>query len=120
MQETNDYAEHQCVDRGKQVSYRWSGCSVIDIAHFWGIMMWMGIVKPPEMRMFWTLSHDQFDAMKRYFHTFNCKAIPKENTDKLIIVRPVLDFLMEKCCTLYVPSKSLYLRVCQSEKVVSP
>ena len=34
MQETNDYTEHQHVDRGKGLPYRRSGCNVIDIAHF--------------------------------------------------------------------------------------
>ena len=82
---------------------------MIDSAHFLGIIMWMGIVKLPEMHMFWarTMTRDRFDALKKYFHMFNRKAIPKNNTDKLIIVRPVLEFLMEKCCTLYVPSKNL-------------
>ena len=54
-----------------------------------------------------TVARRRFEAIQKYFHTFNRWAIPKNYTDKLIIIRPVLDFMLEKCRTLYVPRKNL-------------
>ena len=104
----------------KPLSYRWSGTNVIDIAQYLGIVIWIEIIRLLEMRMYWvrnktysiapfpqTVARRQFEAISKYFHTFNRRAIPKDYADKLIIVRPVLDFMLDKCCTLCMPRKNL-------------
>ena len=120
MEETNDYAYYQLVELGKKSEYAWSGVDVQDIAQYLGIVMWMGVIGLPEMRMYWArnmtftmsafpqaMSRRCFEAIAKYFHSFNRRAIPKENTDKLMIIRPVLDFILEKCRTLYMPLRNL-------------
>ena len=82
--------------------------------------MWMGIIGLPEMRMYWarnmtfslsafpqTMSRRRFEAIHKYFHSFNRRAVPKGNPDKLMIIRPVLEFILEKCRTLYIPTTTL-------------
>ena len=93
---------------------------MIDIATYHGIVMWMGIIGLPGIRMYWarnktyslpsfpqTVARKRFEAIQEYFHTFNERAIPKNYTDKLIIIRAVLDFMFEKCRTLYMPRRNL-------------
>ena len=104
----------------KRCTYTWSGVGVEDIAHYLGIVMWMGTIGLPEMRMYWarnmtfslsafpqTMARRCFEAIQKYFHSFNRRAIPKGNLDKLMIIRPVLDFIIGKCRSLYVPISNL-------------
>ncbi|XP_066938893.1 piggyBac transposable element-derived protein 4-like [Macrobrachium rosenbergii] len=84
--------------------------------------MRMGIINLPEMEMFWardkpysmpafamTMSRRKFEALGKYFHCFNCRALHKDNTDKLVLIRPVMEYIQAKCKTLYVPQKNLSL-----------
>ena len=48
-----------------------------------------------------------FEAIQKYFHCFNRRAILKGNTNKLMILRPVLNCIIKKCCTVYVPLRNL-------------
>ena len=120
MEETNDFAHHQRVEMAKPSAYKWSETNVIDIAKYLGIVMWMGIIGLPEMRMYWArnktysmsafpeaMARRRFEAIGKYFCTFNRRAVPKGNTDKLIIIRPVMNYILNKCRTLYVPRKDL-------------
>ena len=53
VEETNDYAYYQREEMRKKCTYAWSGVGVEDIGHYLDIVMWMGIVGLPEMRMYW-------------------------------------------------------------------
>ena len=48
-----DYAYYQREEMRNKCMYTWSGVGVEDIAHYLGIVMWMGIIGLPEMRMYW-------------------------------------------------------------------
>ena len=104
----------------KKCVYAWSGVGVEDIAYYLGIVMWMGIIGLPEMQMYWarnmtfslsafpqTMPRRRFEAIQKYFHSFSRRAIPKGNPDKLMIIRPVLNFIIGKCRSLYVPTSNL-------------
>ena len=104
----------------KKCAYVWSGVGGEDIAHYLGIVMWMGIIGLPEMWMYWarnmtfslsafpqTMPKRRFEAIQKYFHSFNRRVIPKGNPDKLMIIRPVLDFIIGKYHSLYVPTSNL-------------
>ena len=54
-------------------------------------------------------TRDTYLALDRFFHAFNRWAIPRSNTDRLIIVRPVLEYIHDRCKTLIVPSRNLSL-----------
>ena len=111
--------ERKCI---KKSMYVWSGVDVQDIAQYLGIVMWMGIIGLPEMRMYWArnmtfslcafpqmMSRRRFEAIQKYFRSFNKRAIPKGNPDKLMIIRPVLDFIIDKMSfPLCTPKKSFH------------
>ncbi|XP_064078477.1 piggyBac transposable element-derived protein 4-like [Macrobrachium nipponense] len=63
----------------------------------------------------------------RYFNTFNQRAIPWNNSDHLILVHPVLEYICEQCQFLVVPGTNLSLdegmmpcKGCLSIKVYNP
>ena len=120
VEETNDYEYYQREEMRKKCTYAWSGVGVEDIYHYLGIVVLMGIIALPEMQMHWahnmtfslsafpqTMARRRFEAIQKYFHSFNRRAIPKGNPDKLMIIRPVLDFIIGKCRSLYVPTSNL-------------
>ena len=121
-EETNDYAHYVREELRKKSSFPWSDVSVQDVARYLGIIMWMGIIKLPAMSMYWArnqtysmpsfgrvMARRRFEAIGKYFHSFNRRAIPKNNTDRLIILRPVIDYVRDKCVSIYVPDKNLSL-----------
>ncbi|XP_069194662.1 piggyBac transposable element-derived protein 4-like [Procambarus clarkii] len=74
------------------------------------------------MRMYWQTnklwharffnvftSSRQFQHIAKFFHTYNNKAVPENNSDRLIKVRPVMEYLAEKFASVYVPKKELSL-----------
>ena len=120
MEETNDYAYYQRVELGKPCGYTWTGVDVADIGTYIGLVMWMGIIVLPELRMYWAknatfsvssfpqaMSRRRFEAITKYFHTFNRRAIRKGNEDRLVIIRPILNHIMDQCRAVYVPAKKL-------------
>ena len=122
MEETNDYASYMIYEMLRPSPYPWYDCTVEDIARYLGIIMWMGIVKMPQMKMYWArhkvysmpafgqaMSRTTFEAIGKFFHCFNRRALPKEWTDKLMLIRPVLEYIQVKCQTLYVPQQHLSL-----------
>ncbi|XP_050687845.1 piggyBac transposable element-derived protein 4-like [Eriocheir sinensis] len=82
----------------------------------------MGIVKLPSIRDYWTnsrlhnypvfpraMSGKRFLAILKYLHAFNCCAVPLGNTDSLIKVRPVMEYLLRLFKSLYTPTQNLSL-----------
>ena len=80
IEERNDYAYYQREKMCKKCTYAWSGMGVEDIAHYLGIVMWMGIIELPEMRKYWarnmtfslsafpqTMPRRRFEAIQKYF-----------------------------------------------------
>ena len=55
------------------------------------------------------MARRRFEAIGKYFHTYNRRAIPQGNTDRLIILRPVMEYIRQKCMSLYIPEQSLSL-----------
>ena len=122
MQETNDYAEFCIYEMLYPSSYSWSGCNVDLIAKYLGLRMMMGMLRAPTERMYWrrnskfaqpcffqTMSLLTFTTISKYFHAYNNRAVPIGNTDRLIYFRPVMDYLLQRCRSLYVPTKNLSL-----------
>ena len=106
----------------KPCGYPWYDCTVEDIAHYLGIVMWMGIIKLPDMNMYWArnqvfsmpafsqvMSRTTYQSIGKYFHAFNRRALPKNSDDRLLLIRPVIDYFRDKCKSIYVPEKNLSL-----------
>ena len=122
MEETVDYARYCRDELGDTMSYRWSGCNIVDMAHYLGLHIFFGMLPASDVRTYWRrnfflatpnvpalMSRDAFLAIDRYFHAYNRRAIPRNNQDRLIFVRPVLEYIRDRCKSLYVPSKNLSL-----------
>ncbi|XP_068240955.1 piggyBac transposable element-derived protein 4-like [Palaemon carinicauda] len=122
MIETNSYANFMRNDMLKTYNFNWTPCTLTDIAQYLGIVLWMGIIKLPEMRMYWarckpysmpafamTMSRQKFKALGKYFHFFNRRALPRNTPDKLLLIRPIMEYTHDKCKAMYTPEKHLSL-----------
>lgn len=100
--ETNNYAFQ---DKGVDLK-----CGVWEIRRYIGVLLYLGVVKIPTMRMAWSndfkltvisdaLPRNRFEKIKSFFHiNDNSKQPAKgvENYDKLFKIRPLLNKLKEK------------------------
>ena len=122
MAETVSYANYMRGELGLTTSYLWSGCNLSDLAHYLGLIVFFGMFPHSDVRSYWKrsfflatpnvpalMSRDRFLAFDRYFHAFNRKAIPRNNRDRLILVRPVMDYLRQRCKDVVIPSQNLSL-----------
>ncbi|MGL5405382.1 MAG: hypothetical protein ACRDAX_01105, partial [Propionibacteriaceae bacterium] len=122
VHETVDYARYCRYELKTTLSYYWRGCNLIDMAHFLGLHIYFGLTPAIDVRQYWkrsyflympnvpgVMSRDNFLAMDRYFNAFNRRAIPRNNSDRLILVRTVLDYIRERCSNLVIPGKNLSL-----------
>ena len=121
-EETNMYAEY-CKSTNKPgCKGKWTPCSLTEMARYLGLRILMGIFKLPTERMYWqrddifgnstfpkTMSYPRYVQIHKYLHSFNPWARPKNNTDKTLLVRPILDFIRKRCHEVYIPEKELSL-----------
>ena len=120
--ETSDYARYCRVELKKASSYKWRGCNLQDIAHYLGLQVFFGLCHVSNVRWYWRhnffmstpnvaslMTRDTYLSLDRFFHAFNRRAIPRGNTDCLIVVRPVLEYIRGRCKNLIVPSRNLSL-----------
>ena len=121
-EETHNYAVY-CRDVvGVPMSRSWPGCTIMDIAHYIGLVMLMGINRLPAMKMHWmsspyfatsafihTMTHKRFMEIGRHFHAYDRRAVPETNKDRLIWVRPVMEYLQKRFRTFYIPDRELSL-----------
>ena len=109
-EETNKYAIY-CRDVLKQGPARhWQGCNVTDMAQYLGLTMLMGVHRLPAIKLYWSttrvfvssifsqiMTYRRFMQLGRYIHAFNKQAVPPNNRDHLVLVRPVMEYLQERC-----------------------
>ena len=114
--ETSDYARYCRVELKKASSYKWCGCNLQDIAHYLGLQVFFGLCHVSDVRWYWRrnffmstpnvaslMTRDTYLALDRFFHSFNRRAIFRGNTDHLIVVRPVLEYIHD-CCKPHRPT----------------
>lgn len=120
--ETNSYWYYRKFERGEPCSHPYKEVTMAEMATYVGLLFCFGVAPLPRVHMYWTrdefytmpyiaqaMARDRFYAIKKYFHTFNRKAIPKRNTDKLVVVRTMMEYIQEKCQTVYIPREFLSL-----------
>ena len=120
--ETNSYANYIRNEVRRPDVMDWTPVTVQDIAVFMGMSIIMGFFPAPTRRMYWRrsklysmanfaaiMSRHRFEAITRYFHTFNRKAVPRGTTDKLILVRSIMEHLQERFRTTYTPERNISL-----------
>ena len=122
VDETNDYARYCREELHVTLSYKWHRCNMTDMAHYLWLLVLFGLLICGDVRQYWhhgffmatpnvsgLMTRDAFLAMDQYFHIFNRRAIPRGNQDKLILVRPLMEYLQDQCRMLVVPLKNLSL-----------
>ena len=108
VDETNDYARYCRQELNITFSYKWHRCNLTDMAHYLGLLVFFGLLVCGDVRQYWCrgffmatpnvaglMTRDAFLAMDRYFHVFNRRAILRGNQDKLILVRPLMEYLQD-------------------------
>ena len=124
--ETNNYAQY-CYDTDKpkcksSSAFLSEPCNVKEMAQFLGLRIAMGFICLPAQHMYWqrnsihaihsfitTMKYKRFQLIGKYFHTFNREAIPINNVDRLILVRPLLEYLRKRGHEVYEPEVNLSL-----------
>ena len=118
--ETNDYAKYCKTSDKPQCKGKWWACSLKEMAQFIGLRILMGIIRYPDQRMYWskdalfanytfpkTMTCKRFNMISKYFHAFNPLARDKNSKDRLMMVRPLMEFIHRRCFEVYQPDKNL-------------
>ena len=119
-EETNMYTDLQM--RSSLGSLPWLQCTDSEMAKFLGLLILMGFFEMPMLHHYWskdvlyehpifpkTMSGRRWLGILHYFHTFNLKAIHKDNDDHLIKVQPVMEYLRWQSMAVYTPTEHLSL-----------
>lgn len=117
--ETNRYALQCFRSRGKECD--WCNVTVVDIAHYLGLTILMGVLPAARQWMYWavgkpyyvpiftaTMPYRRYKQIARYFHFCNNEALI-DPSDRLAKVRTVMEYLVEKFKAYYLPNKELSL-----------
>ncbi|XP_069159468.1 piggyBac transposable element-derived protein 4-like [Procambarus clarkii] len=120
--ETNLHATHIIHLMAESARKTWKPVLVKEMARYLALCILMGIVKMPTMRMYWQtnqmwhcrffnlfMSSARFQHISKFFHMYNKKGVPVNNSDRLIKVRPLMDYFSEKFESVYIPKKELSL-----------
>ena len=116
--ETNRYAA-QCLE-GKGTTWT---TNEAEIRAYFGFYIYMGLVKEPEIRDYWSnddtfhyapiagrISRLRFEEVSRYLHFVDSSQLPAHGTPgyhRLQRVKPIIDALCSRCSTLYHPRANL-------------
>ncbi|XP_069192572.1 piggyBac transposable element-derived protein 4-like [Procambarus clarkii] len=121
--ETNLYASQNKAGTGQRTKHRWQPVTVKEIARYMGLTILMGICPLPRLGMycqtgrFWHIPcfntfmrGKRFKMIAKYFHVYNNKSIPPgQGVDKLIKVRSLMQYLLNRFKRIYIPNKNLSL-----------
>ena len=55
------------------------------------------------------MTYRRFLQLGRYIHAYNKRAVPPNNRDRLVLVRPIMEYIQERCSRLYLPNQELSL-----------
>nr|XP_045585833.1 piggyBac transposable element-derived protein 4-like [Procambarus clarkii] len=121
--ETNLYASQNKAGTGQRTKHRWQSVTVKEIARYMGLTILMGICPLPRLRMYWQtgrfwhipcfntfMTGKRFEIIAKYFHVYNNKSIPPgQGVEKLIKVRSLMQYLLNRFKRIYIPNKNLSL-----------
>lgn len=87
---------------------------------FWDCFFLMGINRLPTIRHYWmqgsihnylvfreNMTGHRFRDILRNFHRFNNRAVPAGNTDRLITLRTIITYMINRLQYAYLPKKHL-------------
>lgn len=127
-EETNRFAL-QTLNKSATKSYRmqkWIPTDCHEIKRFFGILIWMGIVKLPQLSLYWStnkcfeqqfvksiMSRNRFELILRMLHFAN-NEINHNKDDRLFKVRHLLDMLNANFKYHYTPNQE----ICVDESLI--
>lgn len=127
--QTNLYAD-QVIDvlrsKGQLKKYsrakKWRQVSKEEMRSFLALMFLMGIIKKPDIPMYWStdpmlatpffssvMTRNRFQAIWSFFHVNDNAGRQEGCTDRLFKIRPLLDHLVNRFRDLFTPDKKLSL-----------
>ena len=90
------------------------------MANYLGLVILFGITKLPRLKWYFSktslfhcpavtkcMTFERFKAISVFFHVTDESAIPGDNDDKLIKVRPLLNYFRKKFKDVYAPNKNM-------------
>ena len=99
----------------------WKPVTVIEIKKILGLIFVTGIVRKPKLELYWsmrgifqtqifsqTMSRNRFQLIQRYLH-FNDSNAAGTNEDRLYKIRTILDTVLNKFRTNYIPDRETSL-----------
>ncbi|XP_058509216.1 piggyBac transposable element-derived protein 4-like [Solea solea] len=123
VDQTNLYASQYIRAQPDSLPYSranaWKPVSVPELKTFFGLSFLTGYVKKPNLELYWsvdevdatpyfskTMSRNRFQMIWRFLH-YNNNNESQDATDKMYKVRPVLNYIVEKCRELYQPGQNI-------------
>lgn len=126
--ETNLFAEQLLGDASPKPRSRfkdWKPTSKKEIKQFFGLILYMGLVKLPQINLYWSrdrvfgqsfapsvMSRNRFELLLRMLHLTNNETADK--SDRIFKIRPLIDALNETFAKYYRPKE----QVCVDESQV--
>nr|XP_043906948.1 piggyBac transposable element-derived protein 4-like [Solea senegalensis] len=123
VDQTNLYASQYIRAQPDSLPYSrvnaWKPVSVPELKTFFGLSFLTGYVKKPSLELYWsvdevdatpyfsrTMSRNRFQMIWKFLH-YNNNNESQDATDKMYKVRPVLNYIVEKCKELYQPAQNI-------------
>ena len=117
---TNLYAEKRKENSAKMYK-KWYKASIMDIAKYIGLTVLFGILKLPRLSMHWArgkahstpavpdcMSYSRYKQLGGFFHSnANATSTDRPSQDRLMKIRPVIDYLIPLFKSTYTPKKNL-------------
>ena len=104
----------------QQAGAKFKPVDVPEMRKFLGLSILTGIVKKPSLVMYWStdeivstpffgkiMSRNRFAEIHRYLHFNDSEQVPPDNEDRLIKLRPVIDYLTERFMKFYQPHEQI-------------
>ena len=122
LKETNGYANYCKMTNKPKCKGKWTNITKKDIANYLGMRILMGIIRLPRERMYWSknpyisihaiysvMAYTKFALIQKYLHSFNSFTRPKDNTNRLLLVNDVIEYVRKRCHDVYLPEMNLSL-----------
>jgi hypothetical protein len=103
-------------------SGKWSDITVPEMKKFLSIIILMGQVRKTSLKEYWTtdpfistpifrqlMSRNRFEYIWKAWHFNNNELYSKETSERLFKIRPIVDYIVDKCQTVYKPKQELSL-----------
>lgn len=125
--ETNRYASQKInqeqISSGSRLK-KWRDTDRVEMMNFFGIVMWIGLVKMPNLACYWSenllyankvsdiMSRNRFEILLRMFHAANNET--ESQGGRLYKVQPLIDRILPKYQNIIIPQED----ICIDETII--